>query len=185
VTQQVLYAIENGEIIMWQDTSQYNYAAPTSAQALLTVTADQWATQSTPQYVSNPNTSNAALVDGTAPLTAKEMKKAATAQYQLLTSAGITITSTGTPAVNGTYGVAPGDQENFDSAEIGINNNIVTFPLTWELLGSTSAVSIPNSTVFLEIAKAAFDFVQACIYAADTAAAGGTPTWPSPDITIS
>jgi hypothetical protein len=105
------------------------------------------------------------------------------AEYTRLIAGGVTITSTATPALNGTYGASATDQSNYTSTETAVQAGIATFPMIW-IQQSGAAVSIPSAAVFLEIAGAVYKFVNAADLAEATAAAGGTPTWPSPNVTV-
>lgn len=60
MTQQVLYETATGAIIQWQDTEAFSYGPTPEGGAVLAVTADQWAAQGSPQYVSG-----GAMVAGT------------------------------------------------------------------------------------------------------------------------
>lgn len=87
MTQQILYATATGEIIQWQDTAAFSYAAAPSGTATLDVTPAQWAEQAGAYYVSK-----GALVAGTiAPPAPTLAQQAATAM-----NAGFTITLSGT-----------------------------------------------------------------------------------------
>ena len=89
MTQLVLYSITNGVILQWQDTSVFSYSTAPTGTATLEVTADQWANQSTPQYVSN-----GVLTGGTAPVAPPPAPSLAT-QAARASIAGLTIASTG------------------------------------------------------------------------------------------
>ena len=68
MTQQILYAAADGEILQWQDTGVFSYPPLPEGGALLVVTPAQWAAQATPQYVANPGTATAMLAPGAQPV---------------------------------------------------------------------------------------------------------------------
>ena len=94
MTQQVLYETANGAILQWQDTAAFGYPAPAPGTAVLPVSAAQWSAQSGSFYVAG-----GLQAAGTAP--AVTLTPAQQAQAAL--AAGVTVTSTGTPALDGTY----------------------------------------------------------------------------------
>jgi hypothetical protein len=54
MTQQVLYAVDTGVILQWQDTDLLNYADPVAGEhALLPVDEDAWVSQGTAQWIVN------------------------------------------------------------------------------------------------------------------------------------
>ena len=101
--------------------------------------------------------------------------------------AGLTITSTGTPAINGTYAVASGVP--FGREDIGTEAQFVsTFSeftngaqtLEWPLIDGKTFVTFPSTTTFMNFAKAAAQY-----YAAVKAvAATGQGSFPSNQVTI-
>ena len=107
----------------------------------------------------------------------------AQAKYDMLIAGGLTITSAGTPAVSGTYGVTPADQANFTPTETAIQAGIVTFPLPWQFADG-SPVSIPSAAMFLEIAGSAYKFVSSADHAKAMASAGGTADWPLATVSV-
>ena len=100
--------------------------------------------------------------------------------------AGLTITSTGTPAINGTYAIASGIP--FGREDIGTEAQFVsTFSeftngaqtLEWPLLNGTF-VTFPSTASFMNFAKAAAQY-----YAAVKAVvAAGQGSFPSNQVTI-
>lgn len=99
MTQQILYATATGEIIQWQDTTAFNYAAAPSGTATLAVTPAQWAEQSGAFYVSN-----GALVAGSIPPpnpTLAQQAAAALTGNVMVTSASAASTLNGTYPIGG------------------------------------------------------------------------------------
>jgi hypothetical protein len=89
-------------------------------------------------------------------------------QATTLIATGLTITSTGTPALNGVYTMQSGvpfGQEDIDTeaqfiAQFGEFTNGATTNLTWPLLSGAS-VAFPTTSEFLAFAKVAGQFVAA------------------------
>jgi len=81
----------------WYDTAEFSYPNLPAPTDLLAVTAAQWAART-----ANPSgwaVSGGALVSYTPPVVAPTLAQ----QAAMALAAGLTITSTGTPALNGTY----------------------------------------------------------------------------------
>ena len=116
MTQQVLYATSNGAIMQWQDTAVFSYPDPPSRNGnARCYRAAQWATQTTPQYVSN-----GALVDGKR----RQLRRRCSAQQATkLYNAGCAITSTSTAALGGTYAVAGNAMSTIFAEMISILTN--------------------------------------------------------------
>ena len=118
--------------------------------------------------------------------TAAEQAVLAQNAYNTLINNGLTITSTSTPAIDGTYPINSQAVQNFEAIQTGINTNHA-FPLgatqPWMLLNGTN-VSIPSTTEFIAIATAVEAFLDQAFVAEQTEAAGGTPNWPSTSVTI-
>lgn len=107
-------------------------------------------------------------------------------QAAAMIAAGITITSTSTPALNGTYAVASGVP--FGREDIGSEAQFVTTfseftngttTLEWPLLDG-SFVTFPTTAAFMAFAKAAAQFYAA----AKGVAALGSGTLPAASVTI-
>jgi hypothetical protein len=103
-----------------------------------------------------------------------------------LIAAGLTITSTSTPAINGTYTVASGvpfgredigTEAQFVSAFSEFTNGGTT--LEWPLMDG-KFITFPTTAAFMNFAKAAGQFYAA----AKAAAALGSGTLPSASVTI-
>ena len=110
-------------------------------------------------------------------------KITAEAAYQELITGGMTVTSTGTPALNGTYAIDQNAQSNiaaeaqFISAFSEFTNGATT-DLPWALVNG-STVEFPTTAAFMNFAKAAAQLVAAAKLAAMSASA-----MPNPSVTI-
>lgn len=110
---------------------------------------------------------------------------AAQAKYSALIDGGLTITSTSTPAVNGTYGATPSDTANVNAMETYTlaNGALQQTPQPWFLQNGTP-VMIPSAAAFKEIATAIGNFVTNAKVAAAEAGEGMTVTWPSSSVSV-
>lgn len=110
----------------------------------------------------------------------------AAAKLAAVEAAGLKVTSTSTPAINGTYDVSPTATANFNAVETYVLAN-GTFPMgstqTWFVIGA-APVTIPSVGVFKALSSAVAQYVAALQIAAYTQAAGGTATWPPSSVTI-
>ena len=102
-------------------------------------------------------------------------------------AAGLTITSTSTPALNGTYAVASGVP--FGREDIGTEAQFVstfseftngTTTLDWPLIDGKTFVTFPTTASFMAFAKAAAQFYAAC----KAVAATGAGSLPAASATI-
>jgi hypothetical protein len=185
VTQQVLYSTANGEIIQWQDTSLFSFAEPLTGTATLAVTAAQWETQGTAQYVSND-----ALVPGSAPAIAPVLTLAQ--QAAAASIAGLTIaTAAGSVTLTMAATKFPTDAETqgiLNTVVNGLNTN-GTFPegaATFPMIDAATPPVWHTFTVaqYKAVATAIFNYVSAN----DLIAAGnplGATTLPANSVTIS
>ena len=155
MTQQILYSTATGEIIQWQDTAAFNYAPAPSGASVMPVTPAQWAVQ-TGVYVSGGE-----IVTGTPPIPAPTLAQQAAA----LIAAGLTVTSTGTPALNGVYACDATAQHNLQAVQTYILTN-AKFPGstgTYPWLDTSGAAHIfPSTTEFEAFASRVADFVADC-----------------------
>ena len=110
---------------------------------------------------------------------------AAQAHYNALIAGGLTITSTSTPAVDGTYGTAASDQANFNAMQTYVlaNGTLEQTPEPW-FLENGSPVMLPSAAAFKEIATAIGNFVTNAKVAAAEAGEGMTVTWPSSSVSV-
>jgi hypothetical protein len=107
---------------------------------------------------------------------------AAQTQYDALIAGGLAITSTGTPALNGTYGTDPNSEFNAVALQAAIVTNSSLFPGYYRLQNGTKVTM--TAAQFTEIATALLTFVEVCDNALATAQQGGTPGWPTTTATI-
>ncbi len=111
----------------------------------------------------------------------------ALAQYSAAIAVGIAITSTGTPALSGTYALDPGTMQALYNLGTYIATN-GTYPagnatLNWpDLAGTVHTFGITST--FKAFVKALQDYVAKLAIAQASAAAGGNPTWPTASATI-
>ncbi len=155
MTQQILYSTATGEIIQWQDTAAFNYAPAPSGASVMPVTSAQWAVQ-TGVYVSGGK-----IVTGTPPTPPPTLAQQAAA----LIAGGITITSTGTPGLDGVYACDATAQSNLQAVQTYILTN-GKFPGssgTYPWLDTTGAAHVfPSVTEFEAFASRVADFVADC-----------------------
>ena len=111
----------------------------------------------------------------------------AQATYAAAMAAGLTINSTGTPAVNGTYALDQAQQEVITEVTDYIaKNNAFPGGLATVMLRTAAGGVIAVSTIALwyEISTAIADFIAKADNALITAQGGSNPTWPSASVTI-
>lgn len=107
--------------------------------------------------------------------------------YYAAFSAGVVITSTGTPALNGTYACDSDTQRNIVSEQVYISAD-GTFTnggstMAWpDMVGAYHL--FPSTTEFTAFAKAVAQYVQALATALATVQAGGSWAPPSNALTI-
>jgi hypothetical protein len=107
--------------------------------------------------------------------------------FNSLMSGGITLTSTGTPALNGTYSTMPNALINISGIASSIVNGL-GLPgggTTFNYRDTSGVAHTFDSSHFIEFAKAVRDFVYQCEETLNTIQLGGTATFPSNQITIS
>ena len=153
--QQIIYDTATGEIMQWQDTALFGYAPPPANAALLTVTASEWANRAGNFYVAA-----GVITPGSAPIVLSPAQQATA-----LISGGITITSTGTPALDGVYACDATAQSNLQAVQTYILTN-GKFPGssgTYPWLDTSGAAHIfPSITEFEAFASRVADFVADC-----------------------
>ncbi len=106
--------------------------------------------------------------------------------YNGLISGGLTLTSTGTPALNGTYAVDTQAQHNISSIMSGIANGL-GLPgggSTFTYQDQSGVSHSFDATHFSALAKAVRDFVYNCDITLATIVQGGTATYPINSIVI-
>jgi hypothetical protein len=140
----------------WYDTDLLSYPNLPPLSDLLQVTAAQWTAR-----MANPSgwaVSNGALVAFTPPAPVLTLAQQAT----LALAAGITITSTGTPSLNGTYTCDATAQARITSVQAYIQAN-GKFPgstttMTWVLMNG-SVITFPTTSEFTAFATAVANYV--------------------------
>ncbi len=107
-------------------------------------------------------------------------------RYDLAIAAGIVVTSSGTPTLNGTYSVAPTAQRNFASiaAGIGSGQGLPHGVTTISWLDVQGAPHVFTAAQILDLAGAVRDYVYDLQIAQTALEAGVTATWPSSNVTI-
>ncbi len=141
-------------VIGWYDTESLTYPTLPIAADLLALTAEQWAERMTGQWA----VSNGALVAYTPPAPVLTLAQ----QAQAALAAGLTVTSTGTPALDGLYSVDAAAQQNIQAVQIYIQAN-GKFPGstgTYAWLDKSGAAHVfPSVTEFTAFATAVADYV--------------------------
>lgn len=170
-------------VIGWYDTGVAKYPNLPAASDLLELTATQWKARNTGAWAVNTTTSPKSLVSYTPPAPVPTLAQKA----QALITAGLTITSTATPALNGTFAVASGVP--FGREDIGTEAQFVstfseftngTTAIKWPLIDGRTFVKFADTASFMSFAKAAAQFYAAC----QAVIATGTGTLPPATATI-
>lgn len=165
------------QVIGWYDTGAFNYPNLPPASDLLEVTAAQWTAR-----MSNPSgwaVSDGALVAYTPPVVPPTLAQ----QAQAALAAGVQITCTSTPALNGTYSITPSAQSKIQAVSLFILVNS-KFPgggstMAWADVAGAAHV-FPSTAEFQAFATAVADYVAAL----DAAILGQTTTLPPSTVTI-
>lgn len=111
----------------------------------------------------------------------------AQATYAAAVTAGLTITSTGTPALDGTYALDQASQENIIAEQVCINTNgLFTNGQSTRAWPDKAGVfhTFPSIAEFKTFAIAVAAYVDALDGALAAAEQGGSPSWPSASVTI-
>lgn len=111
----------------------------------------------------------------------------AQATYVTALATGLTVTSTGTPALNGTYAIDPSTQANITAEQVYIatKGTFTNGQATKAWPNKAGAFhTFPSTAAFTAFAVAVAQYVDALDAALATAQQGGTPTWPSANVTI-
>lgn len=107
------------------------------------------------------------------------------AQLDTILAAGLTITSTGTPVLNGTYSVGANEQGNITAIASGLNaGKVPGGGSTFEYLDATGTAHSFTSAAFIDFAAAVMNYVYAVDMTAATLAAGQSASWPAATATI-
>jgi hypothetical protein len=147
-------------VLGWYDTDRYTYANLPPEQNLLTISDAQWAARTTGQWAVAAGALMAYTPPAPPPPTLAQ-------QAVAMIAAGLTITSTATPALNGTYGCDAAAQQN-----IGNMYNLIqraggnAFPggltsLPWADKSGTPHI-FESVSDFLAFETAIGDFVLQC-----------------------
>lgn len=129
-------------------------------------------------FATTPTTAElqSAFAGYTAAVTAQTAQTAAAA----LLAGGLIITSTSTPALNGTYGTRPQDQINVT----GLQTAIAASAFPGFYFDNGGAKHTMTAAAFTALATAILDFIVAVDAALETALAGGAWVAPSASVTI-
>lgn len=161
----------------WYDTTAFTYAKLPPAANLLEVTAAQWAAR-----LANPSgwaVSAGALVPYTPPVPTPTLAQ----QAQAAILAGVQITSTGTPALSGTYACDPAAQAKIMATSLFavVNSKFPGGGATMAWADRSGAVhTFPTIAEFQAFATAVGDYVAAL----DAVILGQSTTLPSQPVTI-
>jgi hypothetical protein len=131
-------------------------------------------------------------VDGSAvppPAPAPTAAQLAMAAYAALIAGGLTVTSAGTPALNGVYAIDPQSQADIatEAQFIGTYSEFTngqTTDLVWPLKDATTLVTFPTAAEFLAFAKQAAQVVSAAKLAVSQIAAGQAASLPTATASI-
>ncbi len=110
----------------------------------------------------------------------------ALAAYNAAINGGIVLTSTGTPALNGTYSTTDTAQKNISAIVTGIAAGL-GLPgggSTFQYLDANNQPHAFDSSHFTAFAAALRNFVYQCDIAVATIQNGGSATFPSNNVTI-
>lgn len=166
-------------IIGWWDTSFANYPNLPPASDLLEVTPAQWTQHIADLRLSSFTIQAGALVYAVVPPPAPTLAQ----QAQAALLAGVQVTSTSTPALNGTYNIDVSAQAKIaaTSAYILRNGSFYKGQTTLPWVDAAGAPHVfPSTTIFQDFATAVGDYV----YELDMIVTSGTGTLPSSSITI-
>jgi hypothetical protein len=104
------------------------------------------------------------------------------ATYANLIAGGMTITSTGTPALNATYPTDADQQALYTAVQAAILTNAALFPgYLYNAAGAQVTMTAAQGTAII---IAILAFIAAANNALQAAKNGGTPSWPIPTATI-
>jgi hypothetical protein len=141
----------------WYDTGEFPYLALPSSVDLLPLTPTQWA-----DAQANPNgwaVSSGTLVAYTPPAPVLTLAQ----QAQVALGAGVAVTSTGTPALNGTYPIDPLTQGRIASVStyILVNGKFPGSATTYAWVDVAGAAHVfPSTAAFQAFATAIADHVS-------------------------
>lgn len=107
---------------------------------------------------------------------------AAPGQYAQLVAGGLSVTSTGSPALSGVYATDQNAEFNITALQTAILTNASLWGGYYRLRSGARVTMTAEQ--FTAIATAIFAFVQACDAALENALLGETPSWPETAVTI-
>lgn len=166
-------------IIGWWDTSFIDYPNLPPASDLLEVTPAQWTQHMADLRLSSFTIQAGALVYAVVPPPAPTLAQ----QAQAALLAGVSVTSTSTPALNGTYNIDVPAQAKIAATSAYILRNGTFYKgqatLPWVDASGTPHV-FPSTTIFEDFATKIGDYV----YELDMIIASGAGTLPSPSVII-
>ena len=93
----------------------------------------------------------------------------------------VAVTSSSTPALNGTYGTSMQDQVNLTALQTSITAGVPWIGYLRDIIGVSHTMT---AVQFTSIAAAILGFVAAADAAYAAAVAGQSPTWPSNQVTV-
>ncbi|MDE2472656.1 MAG: hypothetical protein KGL35_29010 [Bradyrhizobium sp.] len=107
--------------------------------------------------------------------------------YAAALVAGLTITSTNTPALNGTYAIDPQTQTNITAEQVYIatRSTFTNGQSTKAWPDKAGAFhKFPSTAAFTAFAVAVAQYIDVLNTALETAQQGGNPSWPSTSVLI-
>lgn len=168
-------------VINWWDTDGITYPSLPDMRGMLQITDTEWNGR-----LANLNgwaVSSNALVPYTAPIPIAQQAAIMLAAKLTL---GITIVSTGSPGVNGTYALDATSQSQI--YQIGsFANSFAEFPsgnTSQQYPDISSAFHVFDVPTFVAFLRAVASLVSNLQTQASVMAQGGTPNWPSQNVTI-
>lgn len=166
-------------VLGWYDTAVTQASALPAADDLLPLTPAQWTQHMADLRLSSFTIQAGALVYAVVPPPAPTLAQ----QAQAALLAGVSVTSTSTPALNGTYNIDVPAQAKIAATSAYILRNGTFYKgqatLPWVDASGTPHV-FPSTTIFEDFATKIGDYV----YELDMIIASGAGTLPSPSVII-
>lgn len=172
-------APQPAQVTGWYDTAFVSYPNLPSSNNLLVVTSAQWAA-----HMANPSgwaVQDGALVAYTPPVVIPTAAQVAQTAFNNAVSAGVTINSTGSPAIDGTYALDQVSLGRITSEQVYISvtgkfTNGQTTRAWFDIAGAPH--TFPSTTEFTAFAEAVAQYEDALITALAVGLAGGA--WVAP-----